>query len=158
MTVRRRPAAPADRAAMRALVPRLRAFGDVPFRPADAHDRAEGGALEHALDAPDPAALLVVAEAEGVGGIAGVCYARAGTDYFTGERLGHLDILAVADAAEGRGVGRALIAAAEAWARASGFRLLDLNVFASNARARAVYERAGFVPDTVRYMKELRPA
>ena len=155
MPPRIRPATPADREAMLALVPRLRAFGDVPFRTAEAHDRAEGGALERALGAPDPEALLVVAELDGVAGVAGVAYARPATDYFSGERHGHLDILAVAEAAEGHGVGRALIRAAEAWARASGFRLLDLNVFAANARARAVYERAGFVADTMRYMKEL---
>jgi RimJ/RimL family protein N-acetyltransferase len=33
--------------------------------------------------------------------------------------------------------------------------VLTLNVFVANARARAVYERAGFTPDTMRYAKPL---
>ena len=86
---------------------------------------------------------------------AGVAYAETATDYFTGERHGHLAILIVAEGGEGRGVGRALLAAVEAWAAARGYRYVTLNVFAANARARSVYERAGYVPDTVRYAKEL---
>jgi GNAT superfamily N-acetyltransferase len=156
MTVRVRVATPADHAFILALVPRLRAFGDVPLRSAEAHDRAEREALARALASPDADAVVYVGELAGVGA-AGVAYAQSATDYFTRERHGHLAILAVSEAGEGRGVGRALIAAAEAWARGRGHRFLSLNVFAANARARAVYERAGFAPDVVRYAKELGP-
>jgi len=52
-------------------------------------------------------------------------------------------------------VGRALLAAVEAWSVARGHRFVTLNVFADNARARAVYERAGYAPDTLRYLKTL---
>ena len=149
-----RPAVAADHDAIVALVPRLRAFGDVPLRDADALDRAERETLERALHAPEPEAALLVAELDAPG-VAGVAYAHAATDYFTGERHGHLAILAVAAAAEGQGVGRALLGAVEDWARARGHRFVTLHVFAANARARAVYARAGFTPDTVRYYKEL---
>lgn len=47
--------------------------------------------------------------------------------------------------ARGQGHGRALLDAAIAWARQHGLAWLDLGVFAHNARARAVYRRAGFV-------------
>jgi RimJ/RimL family protein N-acetyltransferase len=48
-----------------------------------------------------------------------------------------------------------LLDATEAWAAAQGYRFITLNVFAANARARAVYERAGYAADTIRYAKEL---
>ncbi|GLC25904.1 GNAT family N-acetyltransferase [Roseisolibacter agri] len=156
MTTRVRAAAAADRDAIVALVPRLRAFGAAPLRPPEALDRAERETLERALAANAPDAALLVAEVEGLG-VAGVAYAHGATDYFTGEPHAHLGILAVAEAAEGRGVGRALLEAVDAWARAQGHRYVTLNVFATNARARAVYERAGYAQDTLRYYKELAP-
>ena len=155
MTVTVRDATAADREFVVGLAPRLRAFGDPPLRPADAIDAAERGALERALHERADDAALLVAEI-GELGPAGVAYAETAVDYFTGERHGHLAILIVAEAAEGHGVGRALLGAVDAWAIGRGYRLLTLNVFAGNARARAVDERAGFAPDTIRYAKELR--
>jgi ribosomal protein S18 acetylase RimI-like enzyme len=64
-------------------------------------------------------------------------------------------MLAVAPEAEGRGVGRALMARAEEWARDNRLPHLTLNVFATNGRARALYERLGYRPDTVKYLKPL---
>jgi GNAT superfamily N-acetyltransferase len=150
-----RAATAADREFMTGVVPRLRAFGTPPLRPADALDRAERTALERALAAPSPDNTLLVAELNDTGP-AGVAYAETATDYFTGERHGHLAILAVSESGEGQGVGRALLSAIEAWATARGYRFLTLNVFEGNSRARAVYERAGYRPDTIRYVKELR--
>jgi len=149
-----RPAAAADRPFILGVVPRLRAFGVPPLRPPDALDGAERRALERALETPKEDAILLVAELDGVGP-AGVAYAEAAVDYFTGERHGHLAIIAVAEAGEGRGVGRALLQAVEQWGTQRGYRFLTLNVFAENVRARHVYERAGFAPDTIRYFKEL---
>ena len=63
--------------------------------------------------------------------------------------------LAVAPEAEGRGAGRALMGAAEAWARARGHRRIALDVFAANGRARAVYGRLGYEEDTVKMIKDL---
>jgi GNAT superfamily N-acetyltransferase len=157
MTVTVRAAVPADRDFVVALVPRLSAFGTSPLRPADTIDAAEAATLDRALaDLPEDATLLV-AELPGEGA-AGLAYAETGVDYFTGERHGHLALLIVAGSGEGRGVGRALLAAIERWSASRGHRFLTLNVFAGNARARAVYERAGFAPDTVRYAKPLAPA
>jgi RimJ/RimL family protein N-acetyltransferase len=44
----------------------------------------------------------------------------------------------------GRGAGRAMLDAAEAWARAAGYRKLWLRVFAPNTGTIALYERAGY--------------
>lgn len=145
----------ADRDFILGVVPRLRAFGEPPLRAADELDQAERRALDRALSHPKADATLLVAEIAGEG-MAGVAYAETGNDYFTGEQHGHLAIIAVAEAGEGRGVGRALLAAVERWATERGYRFLTLNVFAENARARRVYERGGYAPDTMRYFKELR--
>ncbi len=154
MPLQLRPATSADREAVLALVPRLRAFGPVPLRSPDALDGAERAALAAALADPRADAAVLVA-VEGDGPALGVVYVHEATDYFTGETHGHVGILVVAAAAEGRGVGRALLAAAEAWSTSRGHRFVTLNVFAANDRARAVYERVGFAPDTVRYYKAL---
>jgi GNAT superfamily N-acetyltransferase len=142
-----------DREFVVGLVPRLRAFGLPALRPADALDRAERDALEQALAIPMPDARLFIAEHDSER--VGLAYAVTQSDYFTGERHGHLAILAVAEASEGRGVGRALLDAVESWSAAQGHRFVTLNVFATNDRARAVYERGGYAPDTIRYVKEL---
>lgn len=149
-----RAATPDDRAAIVAMVPRLRAFGPPPLRTPSALDDAERQALETALAAPTDDSTMLVAEMPGEGTL-GVVYVRTNVDYFTGERHGHLFILMVSEAAEGRGVARALMEAGEAWSRAQGHRFITLMVFAGNARAIRFYEGGGYVPDMIRYVKEL---
>jgi ribosomal protein S18 acetylase RimI-like enzyme len=56
-----------------------------------------------------------------------------------------IDGLAVGDAARGQGIGAALIAALCDEARRRGFAEIRLDVADANARARALYEREGFV-------------
>ena len=62
------------------------------------------------------------------------------------QRLEHVAMLTVAVAARSRrsGVGAALLAQAEAWARQHGVRKLSLHVRSSNAPALALYRRSGF--------------
>ena len=86
----------------------------------------------------------------------GFVYLERVVDYFTQRPHGHVSMLAVAKTAEGRGVATALMNAAERWAFGLGFPYLTLNVFQLNARARALYERLGYEPDTVKYLKPLR--
>jgi ribosomal protein S18 acetylase RimI-like enzyme len=152
-----RPAAPADRAAVLALIPRLRAFGPPAYRTPEQMDAGEERALNRFFDAPPPGSDLVVAEGEG-GALLGAAYVERATDYFTQEAHGHLSVLAVAAEAEGRGVGRALVEAVERWAAGEGYRFVTLNVFAGNRRAIALYERAGWRPEAVKYVRELSPS
>ena len=153
MSITVRNARQEDRAAILALVPRLRAFGAPELRPVEDLDRAEAEALSRALSALSANALLLVAELDAK--VAGVAYAETATDYFTKEQHGHLGILIVAEHAEGRGVGRVLLGAIDDWARSRGYRFITLNVFEGNVHARKVYERAGYTIDTIRYVKPL---
>ena len=57
----------------------------------------------------------------------------------------HLEWIGIAPEAQGKGVGSTLLAWASETAKASGATVLSLEVMAGNPRARALYERKGFV-------------
>jgi ribosomal protein S18 acetylase RimI-like enzyme len=114
----------------------------------------EREALRAVLSSPDDAHLVIVA-CTPEGGFAGFVYVQEELDYFTRSRHAHVDMIVVTSAAEGLGVGTALLDAAEAWARGRLLPFLSLNVFAENRRARSLYERLGYAPDTVKYIKVL---
>lgn len=137
-----------------ALVPRLRAFGEALLRGPDALDAGEMRTLSEFFDAPGDDERLWVATAA-TDEVVGAAYAECLQDYFTQERHAHLGILMVAEQAEGRGVGRALIQTVEQWARDSGFRFITLNVFAANEAAQRFYRKAAYRADYVRYIKPL---
>jgi GNAT superfamily N-acetyltransferase len=85
----------------------------------------------------------------------GYIHVRPGKDGVTDEPCGYVSLLALAEEAEGTGVARRLMDAAEAWARGRGYRLLSLDVFADNRRAIDFYKRRGFKPETIRLVKPL---
>jgi GNAT superfamily N-acetyltransferase len=58
-------------------------------------------------------------------------------------------------AVRGQGAGRALLDACEAWARGRGITVLHIGHLAENARASAVYEKAGFAPYVLLRRKKL---
>ncbi len=116
--------------------------------------RAETGTLEAALDNEVATDRLLIAETL-AGDPGGFVYLEQHVDYFRQTFHAHVSVLAVAVEAEGQGVGRVLLEAAETWTREQGFGLLTLNVFAGNARARGVYERLGYAQETIRYVKPL---
>lgn len=65
-------------------------------------------------------------------------------DPYTGARRGYIYDLYVAEAWRGQGIGRALLAAAEAAGRRRGDQEIALAVAAENAPARALYDAHGF--------------
>ena len=73
-----------------------------------------------------------------------VRFSLAGFDH-----VGRLGMGLLPDA-RGKGLGRRLILAAIDSARERGFERVELDVFASNTRAKALYERVGFVEEGVR--------
>jgi len=117
-------------------------------------DAAVARAIEQALEAPGPDAAVFAAEDED-GAPLGFIHVHTARDFFTGEEHGHVSDVVVASGSEGRGVGRALMAAGEGWSRARGHRLLTLNVFGANTRARELYDRLGFSADTTKLVKVL---
>jgi GNAT superfamily N-acetyltransferase len=94
----------------------------------------------------DDAHLLVAELADGA--IAGYALAvlrdRPAGPFLKARRTLSLEHLAVPEAAQGRGVGGALIAAARSLARQLGADDIDLVVWAFNHHAIAVYEHEGF--------------
>ncbi|MDQ0393201.1 GNAT family N-acetyltransferase [Labrys monachus] len=123
------------------------------------HTAAEIGAFQDEYSAanlrdPPPEALTVIA-VDGEGAKLGFLHALPGHDGITGEANGYVALLAVVDAAEGRGVAQALLRSAEEWARENGYRSLSLDVFSSNGRALHFYEKSGFAAESVRMVKPL---
>lgn len=62
-----------------------------------------------------------------------------------GREAAVIELMLVAPAHEGRGVGRRLLAFAEGWSISAGARSLSVMVEADNARARRFYLRSGFI-------------
>lgn len=152
-----RVAAPADLAFILTLLPRLVALELPPGREASAILASSEAMLKEALSGR-PSRDSAVLVAETAAGGAGFIHLERERDFFSGAPLGYIANLAVARQAEGRGVGAALIGAAEAWTRGQGCRYLTLYVFASNSAARGFYRRCGFVEDSLKLVKDLAPA
>ena len=64
--------------------------------------------------------------------------------------------LFVVEAVRGEGVGRALIAACEDWARAKNFKTIQIGVLSGNARAAKIYREAGYSDYALELRKYLR--
>ena len=149
-----RPATAEDLPFVLGLVSRLVEFGPPPWRDADAIRASSEGLLRDALERPrDGAAVLLAVGADGAP--LGFVHLGAEREFFTGAPEGYVANLALADATQGRGVGRALMEAAEAWTRSRGMRRLTLYVFAGNDRARGFYARLGFGEDSLKLVKQL---
>jgi GNAT superfamily N-acetyltransferase len=149
-----REARPDDRAFVMEAAERLGEFGPPAGRTAGEIVEGETRTLARHFAAPSPLEALLLAE-DPSGRRLGFVFLEGALDYFTGEPHGHVAILVVARSAQGTGAGRALLAAAEGWSRARGYRRLTLNVFEGNRHARDVYEHVGFAPETLRYVKYL---
>jgi RimJ/RimL family protein N-acetyltransferase len=93
-----------------------------------------------------PDAVVLVAEVDGV--IAGRL-SLARDPHPASRHVADLGLM-VAAGHRRRGVGRALLDEAVAWARRSGIRKLELHVFPHNGPALALYERFGFVREGYR--------
>ena len=157
--LRVRPATVDDLAFVIAQAPRMLEFGPPPWRDKSIMVDADQRILTEALLNPrDDSAFFIAESAKSLETDRqplGFVHVTTHHDYFTGEAHGHIGDIAVAKEAEGQGVGKALMAVGEAWSREQGYRLLTLNVFAANQRAIAVYEKAGFEVDTIKYLKRL---
>ena len=102
------------------------------------------GPVQQAAEIADPAGAVLLAEAAGE--LAGYVYVRAAPvpEGVEGEHPVEIARLYVAGAWHGRGVARALMAAAAAEAQRRGARTLWLGVWERNPRAIAFYAKCGF--------------
>ena len=154
MQYRIRVALPSDGEIMRSLLPRLASF-DIPMR-RSAEDlwRGDEQILQAWLDgdAPDCLAHVAVDMSDAVLGLSLVSLRE---EMLSHEPSAHLEVLAVAREAEGKGIGRALMVAAEKASQERGALTMTLHVFANNARARHVYEGLGYSGEIIRYIKDL---
>jgi ribosomal protein S18 acetylase RimI-like enzyme len=149
-----RTATDSDRTAVLDLAPRL-AEGIAPWR-----DQAEAlvagrrwleGSLTRAANGEG--AVFVADDGGSVAGVLSIGQVR----HFSGELDGYVGELAVAEHASRRGIGRALIEAAQAWARDHGLVNLTLHTGACNTGARAFYAALGFAEEEVRLTRPLAP-
>jgi ribosomal protein S18 acetylase RimI-like enzyme len=148
-----RPARADDREFVLAAVERLADFTLPSWRrPNDIVDVERRTLAEVFARGEEGATIVLAVDAEQR---LGFLYMETRTDYFDGRRHGHVSMIVTVKDAEGRGVGTALMTAAEAWTRHRGFTVLTLNVYDVNARARALYERLGFAAETIHYRKEV---
>jgi ribosomal protein S18 acetylase RimI-like enzyme len=121
---------------------RLRALADAPFAFSSTHaaerDRPESFWRSCAnWSAPRGAAFVAVEEGRAIA-LAGVYVDRADPS------LAHLISMWVEPAARGRGLGRALVDRAIAWASQEGAARLELWVTETNGAALRLYESCGF--------------
>ena len=115
---------------------------DVPaFRTKDELAEGDRRALAEWFRKPKPDEALFVAEFDGQ--LAGCAYLVTLIDYFNDRSHAHLSVLAVTAAAEGQGVGSALLDRSEAWARERGSDRLTLSALVTNSRAHKFGNRFG---------------
>ncbi|HEY8601178.1 MAG TPA: GNAT family N-acetyltransferase [Thermomicrobiales bacterium] len=152
-----RPAIAADADFISGFVARFAESGALPWRDpalmATFHASGVAQVVAHAR-APEEGHQVLVATA-GDGQPLGFIYLHNQRSGLTGEEQGYVSMLSVTREAEGRGVARALLAAAEDWAREQGFRHLALDTFGDNLRARAVYAHLGFAEESLKLVKAL---
>ncbi len=128
---------PTDASAIVAIVNAyaLDPFGGEAPLPPDVQARLVDGLRAH------PTTLVLLAFADG--GAVGVAVCFFGFSTFRARPLLNVHDLAVLASHRGRGIGRALLAAAEVRARARGCCKITLEVLETNQRARALYASCG---------------
>lgn len=139
-----------------ALLPRLGAFPRPQHRSRDSIHQGDERIIRRWIDGGEPDCAIVVArEDDAHRTLMGFALMRMQPDAFNHAPSAHLEALAVAEGAEGKGVGSALIARAEQIAVNGGAKSMTLHVFTTNERAISLYERQGYSAEWVRYIKPL---
>jgi ribosomal protein S18 acetylase RimI-like enzyme len=149
-----RVAQPDDRSFLLELMPRLADFSLPAWRTVDEIALADQALVLDVLAAPRADAAILVAVSD-TGDRLGYLCATTRRDYFTQRLHAHVEVLAVARHAVGRGAGTTLMRAVEAWALEREYDCVTLNAFVGNARARGLYEHLGYEAETMHYRKML---
>ena len=96
--------------------------------------------------------LLVAVEGKAILGLCGV---HRTVTIHRPAPLGRITILVVAKAAQDRGIGQMLVAAAEQWLRANGCRQVEVTSNDRRTEAHAFYRHLGFERTSMRFIKTL---
>lgn len=148
-----RPAAASDVAELRRLFAEL----GYPIDPAAIEQRFA------ALDAAGEVALVAdgsgnAGDASGPPPLLGLATLHATPVLHRAGPVGRVTALVVDPAARGRGVGRALMDAAERWAVARGCVLMEVTSNRRRTDAHAFYERLGYAATSFRFARDLTEA
>lgn len=103
----------------------------------------------------DPGDQAVFVAVDETGDRLGYTWVLSLTEFDAAEPHGHIAEVGVAVAAQGRGAGRRLIAAAEDWCREHGLTEVTLHCYIGNERAHQLYEHLGFEDEWYRMRKGL---
>ncbi len=107
--------------------------------------------MERIAGYPDHATFIAVAD----GHVVGMVGAYLTPSYEHDEPTGRLTAMVVGQQMRRSGVGAALVAAAEAWVRERGARVMMLNSHSRRAGAHAFYEHLGYGETGKRFVREL---
>ena len=143
-----------DGDAMLALMPRLSEF-EIPESRNPDHLWRDDAALLRKWIAGDADDCLVHVAEHRDGKILGMTLVRLRPEALSHEPSSHLEAIAVVKEAEGKGIARALLAAAEEEALRHGAQTMTLHVISTNTRARRFYERSGYDGEMIRYIKPI---
>lgn len=132
--------------------PRLADFEMPPKRKKNDLWEGDAQALKEWGDGNEPN-LLVQKATSLAGDLLGFTLTRLREEMLSHQPSAHLETLVVTKAAEGKGVAKALMQAAEENAQAHGATSMSLHVIATNKRARQVYKHLGYYEEIIRNIK-----
>jgi GNAT superfamily N-acetyltransferase len=147
-----RDAVAGDRAFILGLSPQLAEVAKLTWHTNDTIRNFQDDYIIEMLDQSTGPHTTLIAEDNGVP--LGFVHACEFKDAISQELCGTVPF-AVTPTAQGRGVGRLLMIAAEDWSKTQGHRLLHLEVFANNTQAQKLYETLDFEPETLVMIKTL---
>lgn len=150
--IRVRPYVPTDQEFVLSLAPRL-AIGIPSWRDPQKMIVTAQSWITGSIEGHGKKTMIFVAENE-QGERLGFATVSHST-HFTGENQAYIGELATSEAAERRGVGKALALACEQWAREQGYRILSLATGAANEQALAFYRHMGYLDEDVTLVKLL---
>jgi ribosomal protein S18 acetylase RimI-like enzyme len=103
--------------------------------------------------------VVLIAESEGgqvLGALIALVSEWPAFEVYHGGEYVMVKELSIAPSAKGMGIGKALMAAAEDWARLQGIGQIQLSVWARNRQAIGFYEALGYSPYIHTYQKKIR--
>jgi len=148
-----RQALDSDRSFIFALSPRLAEVANLSWHSDETVQQMQDNYIAKMLDQTTIPQVIYIAENEKISlGYIHICEHK---DSISDEACGTVTLLAVSPSAQGMGIGKILMNAAEIWAKQQNYRLLHLEVFANNDNAKGFYQNLGFEAEMLHMIKSL---